>query len=101
STTLGFAPPPMGWQRPSTPVFSLPVDSMATLPEVSGVTSPEYAFDSVVVRLSREYVTRSDLATLLMIRDNLGVRPIYFAWSDGNYPDGTLGLTPYLVSHGL
>ena len=36
-----------------------------------------------------------------MIRDNLGKRPIYFSWSDGNYPDGTLGLTEYLLTTGL
>jgi hypothetical protein len=101
STTLGFAPPPMGWQRPTTPVFSLPVDSMATLPELSPAPEGSIAFDSLIVQFGRQYMTRSDLATLLMIRENLGVRPIYFSWSDGNYPDGTLGLTPYLVSHGL
>jgi hypothetical protein len=36
-----------------------------------------------------------------MLRDNLGKRPVYFAWSDGGYPDQTLGLTPYLVTEGL
>jgi hypothetical protein len=91
----------MGWQRPTTPVFSLPVDSMATLPELSQAPEGSIAFDSLIVQFGRQYMTRSDLATLLMIRENLGVRPIYFSWSDGNYPDGTLGLTPYLVSHGL
>jgi hypothetical protein len=44
---------------------------------------------------------RSDIATILLIRDNLGIRPIYFSWSDGAYPDNTLGLGPYLVTHGL
>ena len=40
-------------------------------------------------------------ATVALIRDNLGKRPIYFSWSDGNYPDGTLGLTEYLLTTGL
>ena len=31
----------------------------------------------------------------------MGKRPIYFSWSDGGYPDQTLGLTPYLVSQGF
>ena len=42
-----------------------------------------------------------DLATIFLIRDNMGKRPIYFSWSDGGYPDQTLGLSPYLVSQGF
>jgi hypothetical protein len=42
-----------------------------------------------------------DLATIFLIRDNMGKRPIFFSWSDGNYPDQTLGLSQYLVSQGL
>ena len=37
----------------------------------------------------------------VLIRDNIGRRPIYFAWSTGPYPDQTLGLAPYLISQGL
>lgn len=101
SASLGSAPPEGGWTRPATPVFALPVDSMAALPELSGTPEGPIAFDSVLVRFGQTYLTRSDLATLLLIRDNLGVRPIYFSWSDGGYPDGTLGLTPYLLSQGM
>jgi hypothetical protein len=31
----------------------------------------------------------------------MGKRPVYFSWSDGGYPDQTLGLSPYLVSQGF
>lgn len=44
---------------------------------------------------------RKDLATIFLIRDNLGKRPIYFSWSAGGFPDQTLGLTPYLVTQGF
>ncbi len=44
---------------------------------------------------------RQDLATIFLIRDNMGSRPIYFSWSDGGYPDQTLGPSPYLVSQGF
>ena len=44
---------------------------------------------------------RQDLATIFLIRDNMGKRPIFFSWSDGGYPDQTLGLSPYLVSQGF
>ncbi len=54
-----------------------------------------------MIRIGEKYLTRSDLATILLIKDNLGKRPIYFSWSDGGYPDTMLGLTPYLVSQGM
>jgi hypothetical protein len=44
---------------------------------------------------------RQDLATIFLVRDNQRVRPVYFSWSDGGYPDQTLGLSPYLVSQGF
>ncbi len=101
SMPLGLDMPTGGWTRPTTPVFSLSVDSIATLPELSRLPAAEITFDSLQVRFGQEYLTRSDLATLLLIKDNLGKRPIYFSWSSGGYPDQTLGLTPYLISQGL
>jgi hypothetical protein len=53
------------------------------------------------VAFGQDYLTLQDIATVALIRDNLGKRPIYFSWSDGNYPDGTLGLTEYLLTTGL
>jgi hypothetical protein len=44
---------------------------------------------------------RSELATLQIIKDNLGgPRPIYFSRTTGNYPD-RIGLTPYLFGQGI
>lgn len=97
---LGAAPPE-GWTRPTTPVIDMPLDSIARLPELMPAPEAPIAFDSVLIRFGEQYLTRSDLATLLMIRDNLGRRPIYFSWSDGGYPDSMFGLTPYLVSQGM
>jgi hypothetical protein len=39
--------------------------------------------------------------TVFLIRDNIGKRPIYFAWSDGGYPDQLLQATEYLLTTGL
>jgi hypothetical protein len=58
-------------------------------------------FGTVEVAFGSEILERKDIAALYLIRDNLGKRPVYFAWSAGGYPDETLGLTPYLVSQGL
>ncbi|MGH7592315.1 MAG: hypothetical protein ACRELE_00440, partial [Gemmatimonadales bacterium] len=46
-------------------------------------------------------LTKSDVAVLFLIKDNLGKRPIFFSWSDGGYPDQTLGLEQYLVTQGM
>jgi hypothetical protein len=50
--------------------------------------------------LGRPYLSRSDLAVLQIIKDQLGKRPIYFSTSTGNIAD-QLGLSPYLVGEGL
>ena len=97
---LGDAPP-QGWTRPTTPVLNMPLDSIDLLPELMPAPEGAIAFDSLVIRFGEQYLTRSDLATVLLIRDNLGKRPIFFSWSDGGYPDAMLGLTPYLVSQGM
>ena len=58
-------------------------------------------FDSLRLRFGQDVLLRQDLATIFLIRDNMGSRPIFFSWSDGGYPDQTFGLSPYLVSQGF
>ena len=75
---------------------------MDSLPEAMQVQpNTGVTFDSLQVRFGQDVLLRQDLATIFLIRDNMGKRPIYFSWSDGGYPDQTLGLTPYLVSQGF
>ncbi len=52
-------------------------------------------------QVTQGYLSRSDLIVLQVIRDNLGKRPIFFSRTVGAYADQTLGMTPYLVGHGL
>jgi hypothetical protein len=59
------------------------------------------AFDSLHIEFGQDVLMLQDLATILLIRDNLKQRPVFFSWSDGGYPDQTLGLSPYLVSQGF
>jgi len=90
------------WRRPTTPVFDLSEAQLDSLPEVMRVErGAGMQFDSMQVVLGQDYLLLQDMATLFLIKDNLGKRPIYFSWSDGAYPDQTFGLTPYLVSQGL
>jgi hypothetical protein len=88
--------------RPTEPALSLPLEEVDSLPEAMRVP-PEggVAFDSLQLRFGQDVLLRQDLATIFLIRDNLGKRPIFFSWSDGGYPDQTFGLSPYLVSQGF
>jgi hypothetical protein len=82
--------------------LSLDIGEIDSLPEAMRVP-PEggITFDSLQIRFGSDVLLRQDLATVFLIRDNMGKRPIYFSWSDGGYPDQTLGLSPYLVSQGF
>jgi hypothetical protein len=90
------------WRQPTEPVFSLTEAQLDSLPEAMRV--PEQggvAFDSLKLSFGQDVLMLQDLATIFLIRDNLGKRPVFFSWSDGGYPDQTLGLSPYLVSQGF
>ena len=83
-------------------MFSLTPAQLDSLPEAMQV--PEnggVTFDSLKIAFGQDILMLQDLATIFLIRDNMGKRPIFFSWSDGGYPDQTLGLSSYLVSQGL
>ena len=88
--------------RPTTPALALTQAEVDSLPEAMQVPkSGGIAFDSLQIRFGQDVLLRQDLASIFLIRDNQGKRPIFFSWSDGGYPDQTLGLSPYLVSQGF
>jgi hypothetical protein len=90
------------WQQPTEPVFSLTEAQLDSLPEAMRVPDQGgVAFDSLKISFGQDVLMLQDLATIFLIRDNLGKRPVFFSWSDGGYPDQTLGLSPYLVSQGF
>jgi VanZ family protein len=87
---------------PKDPVFSLTESQLDSLPEAMQV--PEkggVSFEGIKINFGQDVLMLQDLASIFLIRDNLGKRPVYFSWSDGGYPDQTLGLSPYLVSQGF
>ncbi|MFI5235797.1 MAG: DUF2723 domain-containing protein, partial [Gemmatimonadales bacterium] len=96
--------------KPTSPVFSLTEGQLDSLSDLTPVQKNlPLKFDSLQLTVNGTfiaqgngyYLEKSDLATLFLIRDNLGKRPIYFSWTDATYPDRTFGLTPYLVTEGL
>jgi hypothetical protein len=98
---LGDSVAATGWPKPQTPIFNLSTDELNELPEIMRAPANDVRFGDVQIRFGQDILDRKDLATLLLIRDNLGKRPIYFSWSVGTFPDQTFGLTPYLVSQGF
>jgi hypothetical protein len=88
--------------RPTTPALALSQPAVDSLPEAMQVpANGGIAFDSLHIRFGQDVLLRQDLAAIFLIRDNQGKRPVFFSWSDGGYPDQTLGLSPYLVSQGF
>lgn len=97
------APPYRGrqWPAPVGRPFSLTDQQLDALPEIYPLAHrTEFRVDSLVIALQPTTLFRDDLATLQLIRDNLGKRPIYFSRTTGGYPDD-MGFTPYLVTQGL
>ena len=90
------------WARPAGTVLALTEAQVDSLPEYARAPEAALKFGNVEVSFGNQQILdRKDLATIFLIRDNLGKRPIYFSWSAGAFPDQTLGLTPYLVTQGF
>jgi hypothetical protein len=90
------------WTKPTNPVFALTEQELEDSPLYSRTPGSGVSrFGNVVITFGDDYLEKSDVAPALLIRDNLGKRPIYFSWSDGPYPDEKLGLSAYLVTQGL
>jgi hypothetical protein len=90
------------WTPPTEPVLGFTVAQLDSLPEYTQVTrGAGLMVDSVQITFGADYLMLQDLAVVALIRQNLGKRSIYFSWSDGGYPDQTLGLGRYLVTQGM
>jgi len=90
------------WARPTTPAIRMTQQDLDALPELVQVDAgSQITVGGVTVTLDDQYVERKDLATLALIRDNVDLRSVNFAWSAAGYPDQTLGLTAYLITQGL
>jgi hypothetical protein len=91
---------------PAKPVFSLTYEQLDSIPEYVDVRTPQVfqtgAMRAIVDPRLLEYgvVTRGDLMVLQLIKDNLGVRPVYIARTSGGYVQA-LGLEPYALVQGL
>ncbi len=91
---------------PVKPVFSLTDAELDAVPEYLDVRTPQIfqtgALRAVIDprRLELGVPTRGDLLVLQLLKDNLGVRPVYIARTSGGYVQ-SLGLEPYALVQGL
>jgi VanZ family protein len=94
---------PGPWRYPDGPAFAMSEAELDAMPEVARTPAQRVLRlgDSLELEITSDYLTRSDLAVIFLIRDNLGKRPIYFAWSTADFPDRTFALTPWLVTEGF
>ncbi|MFQ5550889.1 MAG: DUF2723 domain-containing protein [Gemmatimonadales bacterium] len=87
--------------RPDAPPYSLSMEQIDSLPPAVQLGQNSILnVGEVEFLVSAGLISRSDLALMQLIQDNLGRRPIYFARTTGGYADAH-GLTPFLVGHGL
>jgi hypothetical protein len=94
----------LNWPKPTNDVLSLTPEELSdsiALPDYVKTPTGVMRVGDVQIRFGGDYLLLADIISALLIRDNLGKRPIYFAWSDAGYPDQTLGLSPYLVTEGF
>jgi hypothetical protein len=94
------------WPMPTKPILSLTRAQLDAVPEYIDVREPQIFQQGEIRavvdprRLEVGVPLRSDLLVLQMIKDNVGVRPIYISRTTAGYVQA-LGLEPYGVVQGL
>ena len=94
------------WLKPSRPILSLSREQLDAVPDYVDVREPQlfqHAGIRAVVdprRLEFGVPLRADLIVLQLLKDNLGVRPMYISRTTGGYLQA-LGLEPYALVQGL
>jgi hypothetical protein len=94
------------WPLPTQPILSLTLEQLDAVPDYLDVREPQLfqhgAIRALVDprRLEFGVPLRSDLLVLQMLKDNLGVRPLYISRTTGSYADA-LGLGDYALVQGL
>ncbi|MGH7523970.1 MAG: glycosyltransferase family 117 protein [Gemmatimonadales bacterium] len=88
-------------RRPTSPVFRESLNALDSIGNVLVAPGTGMTAGTLTLRFGRDTLMRSDLVTALLIHDNIGKRPIYFAVTAANMPDQVLGLHNHLVMQGM
>ena len=94
------------WPKPSGPPLAMTpeqVDQIAPAYPVQQKSVLHFGNLPITIdpdMLGKDYLERADVVTLMVIRDQMGKRPIYFSRTTGYYPD-QFGLSGYLEGEGF
>jgi hypothetical protein len=94
------------WPVPTRPLLSLSTEQLDAIPDYVDVREPQIfqqgTLRAVVDPRRLEYgvPVRGDILVLQLLKDNLGVRPLYVGRTSGSYAQA-LGLEPYALMQGL
>jgi hypothetical protein len=94
------------WTLPTRPIFSLTTEQLDAVPAYVDLHEPQIFQQGGIRalvdprRLEYGVPVRSDLLVLQLLKDNLGIRPMYIARTTGGYLQA-LGLEPYGLLQGL
>jgi hypothetical protein len=90
------------WPAPTTPVFAETLAELDSIPQYTRLEpGTTMVAGNLVMHFGREVLSRSDLVTALLIHDNIGKRPIFFAMSTALFPEETLGLVGHMLTQGM
>jgi len=94
------------WVKPSGPPIAATPEQVDGIPPIYPVQQRSMLhFGTIPIlvdpqMLGKDYLERADIVTLMVIRDQMGKRPIYFSRTTGYYPD-RFGLSEYLEGQGF
>jgi hypothetical protein len=94
------------WPLPTRPILGMTTEQLDAIPQYVEVHEPqlfEHGGIRAVVdprRLEFGVPLRSDLIVLQLLKENLGIRPVYISRTTGGYLQA-LGLEPYGITQGL
>jgi hypothetical protein len=94
------------WTLPTRPILSMSTEQLDAIPQYVDVREPQLfqhgGIRAVVDPRRLEYgvPVRSDLIVLQLLKENLGIRPLYISRTTGGYLQA-LGLESYALTQGL
>ena len=90
------------WQRPTSPVLA---ESLTELDAIPGIMSLRAGTTMMAGPLTMHFAAdsalRSTIVTALLIHDNIGKRPIFFALTTLSFPEQALGLAGHMLTQGM
>jgi hypothetical protein len=99
--SLGAATIPR-WQHPDGPVLAETLGELDSIPAWTQLQpGTVMKAGSLSMRFAGDTPSRSAVVAALLIHDNIGKRPIFFAMTSALFPEEALGLTGHMLTQGM